>query len=256
MGIISLNEKRTSTNPTHTTGKEKSYHTTDQFPSASAKITGKIYSWGNATASVFGGFGAFWENTDGTLVDLKMEIGDITPTNERAARIHTSASEDWLDLVIHLQGASNGRLVFYARKSTIGNNFQSDVGLDDIKLVSTSGTINNFDPSEASVRSASKWQRSTNSTSLTGYSDAKNDYDDVNFFDFTSIQSGSNAVGVNWNYTQGHGGTSTGTGSDNAADNNDNTVYLYWEATGSDTDGYGSFLRFKSNYNITTGLAI
>ena len=31
MGIISLNEKRSSTNPTHTTGKEKSFFTTDNY---------------------------------------------------------------------------------------------------------------------------------------------------------------------------------------------------------------------------------
>jgi len=256
MGIISLNEKRTSDNPTHTTGREKSYFVADQFPSTFAKITGKIFAWGDASSSTFGGFGAFWENTDGTVVDLEMEIGSFTPVNERDSRINSSASDNWYDLEINLQPASNGRLIFYARKRGGTGSFRSDVSLDDIKLVSTSGTINNFDPSVLTVRTGNKWQRSGFSTSLTGYSDAKSDYSNVSFSDMGNSESNDSVL---WNYVKGVGGSSTGTGSDNAADNNDNTIYLYWEASGvsgNQRNGYGSFLRWKSNYSLTTGLEL
>ena len=258
MAIISLNEKRTATAPTHTTGREKSYFVADQFPSAFAKITGKIFAWGNSSSSVFGGFGAFWENTDGTLIDLEMQIGNLTPVNERGSRINTSATDNWYDLEIDLQPASDGRLIFYGRKTSVTDHYQSDVSLDDIKLVSTSGTINNFDPSVLVVRTGNKWQRSSTDDdemqSISSYATAKSTYSSANFNDMGNVSTSNNG---SWNFKAGTGGTSSGTGSDNAADNNDSTPYLYWEAS-TDTSnlGKGSLLRWKNNYSLTTGLEL
>ena len=241
MPIISLNEKRTSVNSTHTTGREKSYFVSDRFPSTFAKITGQIFSFGSADA--FGGFGAFWENTDGTLVDLEMEIGSLTPVNEQSSRINTSASESWYDLEIDLQSASDGRIIFYGRK---GTDFRSDVDLDDIKLVSASGTEVSFDP----TTQMSKWQNSQ-ALSFNSYSTAKSNYSSANFSDMSSSTSSNN---VRWNYVTGSGGGSGGTGSDNAADNNSSTGYVYWEASSSGSDyNKGSYLRMKNSYNLSTG---
>jgi len=257
MGIISLKEKRTDANTTKTTGRERSYFVSDQFPSTFAKITGKIFSYGNSSSSVYGGFGAFWENTDGTLVNLEMEIGNLGSFYERGSRINTSATGAWYDLEINLNLASDGRLVFYGRKTGNNNHFQSDVDLDDIKLVSSNGVIVDFDPSTTAVRTGTKWQRSATgeyeAVSITSYSTAKSAYPNANWTNMGNSWS-SGGDFMSWNFTTEDGGGSNGTGSDNAADNNDNTVYLYWEAT-SNTVGYnkGSFLRWKNNYSLTTG---
>ena len=244
MSIISLNEKRTSINTTHTTGREKSYFVSDRFPSTFAKITGKIFAFGSDSA--FGGFGAFWENTDGTLVDLEMEIGTFSAVNEQSSRINTSESESWYDLEIDLQNASDGRIIFYGRK---GTDFRTDVDLDDIKLVSSGGTEVNFDP----TTQMSKWQRSQ-ALSFNSYSTAKSNYSSATFSDMSSSTSNNH---VQWNYVTGAGGTSGGTGSDNAADNSSTTGYVYFEASSNSSDyNKGSYLRLKNNYNLTTGAEI
>ena len=92
MGIISLNEKKTSSYPTHTTGREKSFHATDQFKEllGEPKITGHYHYYKNGTTS--GAFGVFWEDTSGNISNLNFQ-STSSPTfsaNERATQTHTS----------------------------------------------------------------------------------------------------------------------------------------------------------------------
>ena len=89
---------------------------------------------------------------------------------------------------------------------------------------------------------------------ISSYSTAKSQYPSSGFENIPD----SGVTAGKWNHITEDGGTSSGTGSDNAADNNDNTKYLYWEGSsgGSATDGGGSYLRFTDRYNLTTGVAV
>ena len=60
-----------------------------------------------------------------------------------------------------------------------------------------------------------------------------------------------------WNWHRNDTG-SADTGLDNAADNNDLTYYLYFEASAGTgvVNNRGTYLRWKNYYNIITGATI
>jgi hypothetical protein len=250
MPIISINEKRTADLPHKTTGKERAFHTADQFAPidlVDAKITGKLYFW----AGEPGGFGAFWENSDGTLVNLEHEISGLSNFTERTTQIHANATSAWKSFEIDLSGNSidNGRLVLYARKTGNTNHYQTDVDYDDIVLTTRQDTTVTFDVNLDSVFDNNLWQRSAGTEAITSYSNAKSLYSNETF---ENLGTSTNQL---WNSTTGEGGTSSGTGSNAASDSSSDTRYLYYEATGS-AAASGAYLRWTSYYNITTGSTI
>ena len=249
MPIISINEKRTADLPHNTTGKEQAFHTADQFGPdlVDPKITGKLYFW----AGVPGGFGAFWENSDGTLVDLEHEISGLSNFTERTTQIHTNATSAWKSFEIDLSGNSinNGRLVLYARKTGNTDAFKTDVDYDDVLLTTRQNTTVTFDANLDSVFDNNLWQRSAGTEVITNYSTAKSLYSNETF---ENIGDYTNQI---WNSTTGAGGNSSGTGSSVASDDDPDTRYLYYEATGSN-NASGAYLRWTSYYNLTTGSTV
>ena len=93
MGLISLNDKRQATGKIfNTTGKEKSYHAADQFTEyvTTPQIEGK-YHWYDSLETNMGGFGAFWEDTDGNLSDLTFVSNSPSfSVNERTGSTHAA----------------------------------------------------------------------------------------------------------------------------------------------------------------------
>ena len=252
MGIISIKDKRTSSNYTKTTGKEVSYFSSDQFAEAEGvqpKITGHYHYFGIGT----GGFGAFWEATNGSVSDLTFSStqASIWSSTERSASVQTAITSPWYDFEIDLSGKSNGRPVFYVRRGDGSNNYQNDWALDDIIFTSSGGVSVSFDPSYSSTRSGGHWMKTDVLDDVESYTDAKNSYSSATL---ATIPNESGSSGFVWNYKTGSTGSS-GTGPDNAADNNDSTYYLYWEATGSGNH-HCSYLTFKDYRNIVTGMAL
>jgi len=253
VGIISIKDKRTSSNK-KTTGKEVSYFSSDQFAESEGvqpKITGHYHYFGNGT----GGFGAFWEASNGSVSNLTFSSiqSSIWSSNERSASVQTAITSPWYDFEIDLSGKSSGRPVFYVRRGdgSSSNNFQNDWALDDIIITFTSGTAVSFDPSYSSTRSGGHWMKTDILDNVTSYTGAKNSYSSATL---ATIPNQSGSTGFVWNYKTGSTG-SNGTGPDNAADNNDNTYYLYWEATGSNNHKC-SYLTLKDYRNISTGMAL
>jgi len=75
VGIISINEKRTSSLPHNTTGKEVSYRAGEKFPEnlQDPTLTFRLGMYA-AVNSNMGGFGCFWQETGlGTLYALDMQ---------------------------------------------------------------------------------------------------------------------------------------------------------------------------------------
>ena len=253
MGIISIKDKRDSSNPKKTTGKEVSYFASAQFEEnlITPKITGHYHYFGIGT----GGFGAFWEATNGSVSDLTFSStqASIWSSTERSASVQTAITSPWYDFEIDLSGKSNGRPVFYVRRGdgTSSNNYQNDWALDDIIFTSSGGVSVSFDPSYSSTRSGGHWMKTDVLDDVESYTDAKNSYSSATL---ATIPNESGSSGFVWNYKTGSTGSS-GTGPDNAADNNDSTYYLYWEATGSGNH-HCSYLTFKDYRNIVTGMAL
>tara|TARA_Y100001972_G_scaffold126582_1_gene180742 strand:+ start:474 stop:1229 length:756 start_codon:yes stop_codon:yes gene_type:complete len=251
MGIISLNEKRNASNSTHTTGREKSFFTGDQFAEilVDPKITGHYHYYGSGT----GGFGAFWEDTSGNVSDLTFSStqGSIWSANERSASVQTSSASSWYDFEIDLTGKPNGRPVFYVRSGTGTYTYQNDWALDDISILFANNDTVSFDPSLADTRSNGLWMKSDTQSSVTNYTGAKSSYSSATL---ATIPNESGNAGLVWNYRIG-GTVSSNTGPDNAADNNDNTYYLFWEST-PPTNDICSYLTLKDYYNIVTGATI
>ena len=253
MGIISIKDKRTSSNK-KTTGKEVSYFSSDQFEESTGvqpKVTGHYHYFGIGT----GGFGAFWEATNGTVSNLTFSStqSSIWSSTERSASVQTAITSPWYDFEIDLTGKPNGRPVFYVRRGdgSSSNNYQNDWALDDIILTTSGGVAVSFDPSYLSIRSGGHWMKTDIQEDVESYTDAKNTYSSATL---ATIPNQSGSTGFVWNYKQGSTGSS-GTGPDNAADNNDSTYYLYWEATGSGNHKC-SYLTLKDYRNMVTGAAL
>ena len=253
MGIISIKDKRTSSNK-KTTGKEVSYFSSDQFEESTGvqpKVTGHYHYFGIGT----GGFGAFWEATNGTVSNLTFSStqSSIWSSTERSASVQTAITSPWYDFEIDLTGKPNGRPVFYVRRGdgSSSNNYQNDWALDDIILTTSGGVAVSFDPSYLSIRSGGHWMKTDIQEDVESYTDAKNTYSSATL---ATIPNQSGSTGFVWNYKTGSTGSS-GTGPDNAADNNDSTYYLYWEATGSGNDKC-SYLTLKDYRNMVTGAAL
>ena len=86
MGIISLNEKRTALNFAHTTGKEKSFFTSDQFrePPAAEVITTNLdihYDFGDTNC---------WSGEKGTATS-NWRIYDLQGNHDAAIKRHTTS---------------------------------------------------------------------------------------------------------------------------------------------------------------------
>ncbi len=248
MGIISLNEKRTASNPAHTTGREKSFFTGDQFGEilVDPKITGHYHYYGNGS----GGFGVFWEDTSGNVSDLTFSSTQVSiwSASERSATVQTGNSSPWYDFEIDLTGKPNGRPVFYVRSGSGTENYKNDWALDDISILFKSETTVSFDPSSSAVRSSGLWMKSDTQSNVSNYTGAKSSYSSATL---ATIPNESGDVGLVWNYRVGET-PSSGTGPDDAADNNDNTYYVYYEATPA-TNNTCSYLTLKDYYNIVTG---
>ncbi len=254
MGIISIKDKRTSSNNTKTTGKEVSYFSSHKFAEADGvqpKITGHYHYFGIGT----GGFGAFWEETDGSVSSLTFSSTQtsIWSSTERSASVQTAITTYWYDFEIDLSGKSNGRPVFYVRRGdgTSSNNYQNDWALDDIIITTSGGVAVSFDPSYLSIRSGGHWMKTDVLDDIESYTDAMDNYSSATLSTIPNESGSSNFV---WNYKTGSTGSS-GTGPDNAADNNDTTYYLYWEATGSGNHKC-SYLTLKDYRNMVTGAAL
>ena len=268
MGITSLNDKYINDEDSEykTTGKEVRYRSSAKFKTTvyTPKITGPYHYYAsNGEAS--GGFGAFWESTDGEVSDLifKSTEGTIFAVNERSSQVQTDKTDAWNDFEIDLTGKPNGRLIFYVRRY----NFSSDFAIDDIVFQPSFGSSVSFDPSLSATRSNDLWLRTGNTTTgITSYSAAQEVYlgsltstsgeDNDSTLTFSNAMgTASSSDGLRWNYKTGETG-STGTGPDNAADNNDNTCFLYFEGSGTSESGRGGFVRWKNFHNIETGAII
>ena len=97
------------------------------------------------------------------------------------------------------------------------------------------------------------WQRYNNTVATTSYSGAKSNYPSSGWENVTEART----EGI-WNYVTANGGNSGGTGSDNAADNNNSTVYLYREASSGSlnrNDGL-SYVRWTDRYNTSSGAVV
>lgn len=252
MGIISLKERRTSSTPTHTTGKEVSYRTSDRFAEAvqDPYVSGKFYFWHDNGSNAGARFGAFWD-TGTTEQNLLFTPSGGTGWNDRSTRYHTNNYSNWTSFTIDLSDVTSpGRLVIYAAR--FSTKFNSDTDIDDVKLHAANGAEVNLDPSDATVRSSNLWQRYNSSTAITTYANAKSGYPSSGW---ENLPTPNTTDAGRWNYISGHGGGSAGTGSDNAADNSNSTVYLYWEGSdgGTNTTNGGSYIRWKDRYNTSTG---
>jgi len=251
MGIISLNEKRDSSNPKKTTGKEVSYFASDRFPEnlVDPTITGHYHYYGNGT----GGFGCFWEDTSGNVSDLTFSSTQtsIWSSNERNSSVQGSNSTAWYDFEVDLSNKPNGRPVFYVRRGSGTDNYKNDWALDDISILFSGDVTVSFDPTANSTRINGEWMKSDIQNSVTSYTGAKNSYSSATL---ATIPNSNGSTGFVWNYHYGGTG-SGGTGPDNSADNNNSLYYLYWEATGSSND-VCSYLTLKDYRNIVTGVVM
>ena len=253
MGIISLNEKRSGDNK-KTTGKEVSFFTSDQFGEilVDPQIIGKFYFYHDNGANAGARFGAFWDNGS-TLEDLLWQVTTYGSASwyEKSSRWNTTASQNWSSFKIDLSSVTSpGRLVIYAGRQL--TRFGSDTDIDDIELLTANGSTINFDPSDSDVRSNNLWERFDGSRQIISYTDAKNDYPTTGYENIPE----STITAGKWNYVTGPGGTSSNTGSDNAADNNNSTKYLYWEGSAGGVNSLsnsGSYIRWKDRYNLVTG---
>ena len=250
MGIISLNEKRTAEKPKLTTGKEVSYFAADQFefPLATPKITGHYY-W-RAGLQNNGAFGVFWEDSSGNISDLTFE-STSSPTfnsNERTTATHSSYTSAWSDFEVDLTGKSNGRPVFYVRRGTTYE-YVLDVCFDDFAFTSQNATTIDLDPSVESIRNAGYWMKSSKDETATTYTEAKTNYNDVTLSTIPNSHSHTELV---FNFHQADT-PSNYTGPDNAADNNNSTYYLYYEATSNGYNNAVGYLTWKAYRNVITG---
>lgn len=252
MGIISIQEKNSSSNTKACTGKHIQYRTSAKFAEVlqDPYISGKFYFYTDLGSYAGGRFGAFWD-TGSTEQNLTMVAGSSS-WNQRTARWHSSATQNWQSFTIDLSNVTSpGRLVLYAGQDD--TDFNSDVDFDDIKLHAANATEVNFDPSESSVRDNNMWQRYNNTVATTSYSGAKSNYPSSGWENVTEART----EGI-WNYVTANGGNSGGTGSDNAADNNNSTVYLYREASSGSlnrNDGL-SYVRWTDRYNTSSGAVV
>tara|TARA_B100000131_G_scaffold319862_1_gene366609 strand:- start:338 stop:1114 length:777 start_codon:yes stop_codon:yes gene_type:complete len=255
MGIISLNDKYVNDADSEykTTGKEVRYRTSAKLTATTytPKITGHYHYFTDGST---GGFGAFWESTTGELIDLIFKSTETVTfeSTERTSTVQTASGDAWNDFEIDLTGKPNGRLVFYVRRNAIRHDF----ALDDIVFQPSFGSSVSFDPSVQATRDNDLWFRTaSDNTGLSSRTAAKNLYLDDNgtplvFTD--AMGSNSDNDTLRWNYKTGSTGTSN-TGPDNAADNNNSTFYMYYEASGSDSSNRGGFCRWQHFYNIETG---
>jgi hypothetical protein len=252
VGIISIQERNTSSNSKACTGKHIQYRTSAKFGEIlqDPYISGKFYYYTDLGDYAGGRFGAFWD-TGSTEQTLTMVAGSSS-WNQRTARWHSSASQNWQSFTIDISSVTSpGRLVFYAGQDD--TDFNSDVDFDDIKLHAANGTEVNFDPSESSVRSNNMWQRWDSTVATTTYSGAKSNYPSSGWENVPT----SRDTGL-WNFVAGEGGISSGTGSDNAADNNNSTIYLFREASSGNanrSDGL-SYVRWADRYDTSSGSAV
>jgi len=252
MSIISLNEKRSSDNPTHTTGKEVSHLVSDQFPFplADPKLTG-YYHYRSQAGEGGAAFGAFWEDVDGNVSDLTFE-STSSPTfsgNERTTSTHSQSSSAWSSFEIDLTGKPNGRPVFYVRRGSGNGAFKADISFDDIDFLTQNDTTISLSPSTSGVMSGGFWMKSTIQY-VTSYSEAKSDYPPVTLSTIPNSTSSNHILQFNF----GTGQTpSSNTGPDNAADNNDSTPYIYWEGSANGYNTACSYLTWKAYRNIVTG---
>ncbi len=252
MGIISINEKRTSSLPHNTTGKEVSYRAGEKFPEnlQDPTLTFRLGMYA-AVNSNMGGFGCFWQETGlGTLYALDMQCDIASTVDYQANRIHNSDSSNYGSVTCDLTGLSNGRAVFFAHKAS---DFRSDIQIDDVKINTRNGTEVDLDPSQSYANMNGQWERSTTAQSMGSNATARSNYSSASFENVhaTLVTSGK------WNWINGATGSGE-TGLDNAADNNNTTKYLYFEASsgGSASNNKGTYLRFKDYYNIITGATI
>lgn len=252
MGIISINEKRTSSLPHNTTGKEVSYRVGDQFAEnlQDPTLTFRLGMYANVNSNM-GGFGVFWQETGlGTLYALDMQCNIASTVDYQGNRLHTSDSGNWGTVTCDLAGRSNGRAVFFAHKAS---DFRGDIQIDDVILNTMNGTEVDLDPSQSYANMNGQWERSTTVQSMGSNATARSEYSSASFED---VHATLVTVGK-WNWINGATGSGE-TGLDNAADNNNTTKYLYFEAsagTGA-VNNKGTYLRFKNYYNITTGATI
>ena len=256
MGIISLNDKYVNDENSEykTTGREVRYRTSAKLTATTytPKITGHYHYY---TDGSVGCFGAFWESTSGELIDLIFKSTErvIFESSERASTVQTASSDAWNDFEIDLTGKPNGRLVFYVRR----NYFRHDLALDDIVFQPSFGSSVSFDPSLANTRNNDLWFRANNNiTGVTSKSVAMDRYlddDDSTPMTFSdAMGSTSDSDTCRWNYKVGTTPTSS-TGPDNAADNNGNTFYMYFESSIDETNNRAGLVRWRHFYNIETG---
>ena len=214
-------------------------------------LEGKLYYYSNET----GGFGAFWEEDDGDIVDLEINPTGITAFNERTDTIQSDKTSSWTPFTIDLSSVTNiGRLYFYCRKTSGGQSYKVDVALDDLKLYAGDETEVDFDPSVASVRSNDLWQCSDSMYSFNDYAGAKSNVPANSAF----VDLIEDNIAAKWQFANDTTGSrSSGTGPDNAADNNDSTFFVYFESsTTSGDNDKGGYLRWNSQYNLTTGATV
>ena len=192
-----------------------------------------------------GGFGAFWEQENGTLEALTMESSSFTNGDVVAARIQTNQTSGWASVSIDLGDNTSGRLVLFGYKHS---NFRSDIQVDDVVLNCQNASTVSFDPSSSSVRTNNLWKRSTGQYGMNTNSIARTNYP-TGWENVTGTSTGGK-----WNWDNA-GTPSADTGSDNAADNNNTTYYVYYEATGGQNNK-GSYLRWADFRNLSSGAVI
>lgn len=225
-------------------------------------ISGKLHYYKQTSEHDDGAFGAFWVHSSGaTEQNVYINPTGISQFLERSATIQTDedvtdAEGAWKSFEIDLSGVTSpGRIVFYARRVD-GTDYRCDFGLDDIKLYAANGTVVNFDPSSSSVRTSNLWVRLNEAKSgITSYSTAKTNHPASSGWEAVVLED----EGGLWNWGQGDT-NSGGTGPDAAANDSQSTYYVFWESSTSSGNGLGggggSYLRWNSEYNLTTGAAV
>ena len=198
-----------------------------------------------------GGFGVFWHSSTGSYVlsSLSMASSVFNLVDYAGFRVQSSSTSNWASVTCDLSGVTNGRAVFFAHKAT---DFRSDIQIDDVIFNTMNGSEVNLDPSQAYSTMSSLWERSTTAQSMGSNATARTNYSSASF---ENIPTGVTVGKWCWhNDDTGSGDT----GLDNAADNNNSTKYLYFEASAGSgaVDNKGTYLRWKNSYSLITGATV
>jgi hypothetical protein len=166
--------------------------------------------------------------------------GSATEIARYTNRQHTSSSDEWDLLTYDLMPSFAGqdvRIFMVHRNPSSGNKFSADTALDALTL-----TTNGVAVDYSAQNNAAKWQ---DTSSNGGYSTLSNALNSVGWETLPN-QTASNTA---WFVEAGGPTPSSSTGPDMAFDNNMDTDYIYFEASGVHTNYYYP-LRMTNTFTV------